>query len=232
MFGKVDAGGSVSRVLRLPLAELPADEEHVVEVRFREANGNRPPAAPVRIHGGSLLRPELVFTQHIVDDEKGSDRATGNADGVIQRGEAVDIVFTVKNNGRALARAVALETSLPEDESIELYGASQIALGDLAPGATARALVNVQIRPSSGLDRLPVKVRLSEESFALIVDRTVELPFDTRPAPPLLAIETDLDNRGRRGQGKRGAVQGLSGPHTAPRWRSGGWGAAGTTRAD
>lgn len=186
IFGQLAPGAEVTRERDLPVAFLRPEESAVLTVEFGEHNGNQPPPLTVKIDGHSILRPNLLWTYRVEDNQATGARVVGNGNGVVERGESVDVVFTVKNTGRAPARSTVLDLELPQDPSFQAYGATEFRLGDLQPGGSAESALNVQIKPVSSLEALPFTVTVREGSFATETSRVVSLVFDRAVAPPVV----------------------------------------------
>jgi len=157
-------------------------------MEFKELNRFEPAPLALLIDPGTLLRPQLAFSYEIVDDPERSEKAVGNADGVIQRGEAFDLVVTVKNLGRLRAQDAQVSLSLVQDPSVTLYSRDQQRLGDLAPGETKSCRFNVAVRAWSRLTGLTATVRAWESYFGAQDQRRVTLPFGVRVEQPPVAV--------------------------------------------
>ncbi len=185
--GKIDPGESVTRKLILDIPQDMPSGTYRLEFEFQELNGNQPRPTQVALELKALPRPVLAYTYSIIDDPKQSEKAVGNADGVIQKGEAFDLVVAVKNTGEKVARGVVLSVMPVSDRSVKTWGSESAALGDLAPGAVAEKRFNIGLTAWSSLDSLPVTIELSEVSFDLSKSETIQLPFDSAvPRQPMV----------------------------------------------
>lgn len=189
VFGKLEPGTSVTRTLQLPVSEMDLGEAQRVEVQFKELHRYEPQAVALSVDPAQLVLPRLAFTYEVVDDPARSPKTTGNADGVIQKGEAFDLLVTVKNTGRATAEAAEVSLQVPADPSVTLLDAARQPLGDLAPGESASARFNVAVRSWSELRGLAARLRVSEESFGARRDRPIELPFETAIAEQPMVVD-------------------------------------------
>ncbi|MFH1673375.1 MAG: caspase family protein [Pseudomonadota bacterium] len=187
IFGKIDSGQTVTRKLRLPLSGLAPDAKYDIQVEFSEPNNNYPPPVALALNSTTLKRPNLAWTYEVVDDPELSKSAVGNADGVIQIGEAFDLIITVKNIGDALAKNVILDAILPESKYLNVYRGKLHELDSLEPGETKRVVTNIQIKSAADFQRLSLKVRTSESGFGVNAEKDMALPFDTKIAPPVKA---------------------------------------------
>jgi len=184
VFGKIEKGESISRILELPLKEIDPEDSHSVTVEFHELNNFQPSKLSLSVDGTSLRYPRLVWAADIVDDptQSLSGKVTGIPDGVIQRGEAVDIVFTVKNTGNITAKDVSIDVDLPSEETISVFGSKVLVLGDIPSDETAQAYLNIGVKPTCPLKEVPVSVTIREEAFDWSVSDEKLLPFNTKVA--------------------------------------------------
>lgn len=188
VFGKIDSGQAVTRKLRLPLSGLAPDAKYDIQVEFSEPNNNYPLPVALALNSTTLKRPNLVWTYEVLDNPELSKTAVGNADGVIQRGEAFDLIITVKNIGNALAKNVMLDAILPESKYVNVYSGKLHEIDLLEPGETKQVVTNIQIKSAADFQRLSLKVRTSERGFGVSAEKDMALPFDTKIAPSVKAV--------------------------------------------
>lgn len=97
LFGRVAPGETHEyTVVVKPVDWLHAQTDEVTWHFF--ADGAKPPAPFVgRLQVEEVAHPRFAFSWQVVDD--GSGKSQGNGDGLVQPGEAVDLLVTVKNIG-------------------------------------------------------------------------------------------------------------------------------------
>ena len=188
IFGKLKPGETITRELKLPIRTISEKDRAAVDIEFFETNNNQPTSLSLNIDGQTLSRPILAYTYTIIDDPARSKQAVGNGDGIIQIGESVDLVVTVKNTGKAAARNAALEIQMPENPSLTIYGDTRIPLGDLPSESTVSKILNVQVKPTSTMSQISVQVSLSEDSFLFSLNEKTILPFNAKIQPAIIAI--------------------------------------------
>ncbi len=192
VFGKIESGQTATRTVELPVSRLTGLDPWDLDVQFHELNDYTPREVALRIEPHALRRPRLAAGYEVVDDPEKSDMVSGNADGVIQRGEAIDLVVRVKNTGRETARDASLSISLPESPCLTLFTDQELRLGDIEPGELKTERFNISIRPNSELSALDVQLRLAETSFGFEADKEINLPFDARVAPVPYGIDEEF----------------------------------------
>ncbi len=74
--------------------------------------------------------PRFAYTVQVIDD--GSGNSVGNGDGRIQKGEAVDLLVTVKNVGTVAAQHTTVDITIPPNHSLRL-NKGKIEFGPLKP---------------------------------------------------------------------------------------------------
>jgi len=163
-----------TRTVRVPLEAATRLPSGLVNLRVGLTDQNGFDAEPVslRITTQALRLPKLVVSEFAVDNGR---------DGVIERGQALDVLAKVTNEGKGKARdvrarLVVAPTASPAivilDEHLDL------GLGDLAPGASAIASYSLLVKKTyAGSERLPVEIRLSERhpEVAKVLEQAIVL---------------------------------------------------------
>ena len=133
-FGKIDGGQSTEDILTLKLPADRPDGSIPLRLEFEEYNGFIPDQIKAVLALKGLPRPRFAYTLQILDD--GTGNSVGNGDGRIQKGEAVDLLLTVKNVGTVTAQNTSVDISIPTSHSLRL--ASVAARGIITvPDATS-----------------------------------------------------------------------------------------------
>jgi hypothetical protein len=119
----------------------------------------------------------------IVDD--GSGLSVGNGDGRIQKGEAVDLLVTVKNVGTVAAQHTSVEISLPPSHSIKL-SKTLLELGTLKSEETKHATANLFVGRDVRDEQLPLRLFIRERGLNATLDETFKVAIDHRIAPQII----------------------------------------------
>ena len=181
--GKIDGGLTAEDVVAIRVPADRPDGAIPVRLEFEEFNGFVPDQLKARIALKGLPRPRFAYTLQIVDDGSGS--SVGNGDGRIQKGEAVDLLITVKNVGAVAAHSTAVELAIPPAHSLKL-SKSLLEFGPLKPDETKRATVNLFVGRDIKDDQLPVRLYIRDKGSKSILDETVKLAVDHRPTPQIV----------------------------------------------
>ena len=131
--GRLGPGETKEYVLDVKIPKETLSRVEDIEISFQEDNGIVPDPLLVPIEIEGLPRPEFAYSYQIVDD--GGCRSHGNGDGLIQKGEEICLLLSVKNVGEgATENAEAYLKNLQGKEIFMKEGRAE--LGSLAPGET------------------------------------------------------------------------------------------------
>ena len=191
--GKIDAGQSAEDALVVQIPRDQRDVEVPMRIEFEEHNGFVPYPLEAMIALKGLPRPRFAYTYQIIDD--GSGTSVGNGDGRIQRGEAVDLLLTLKNVGTVPARETRAEikreawaeiTSPVGQGLVILHG--RVDLGMLKPDETKTARVNLFIGKDLAAPEIPLRLLIREgTSLDVMLDEALKLAVDSRPPSQIVA---------------------------------------------
>jgi len=207
LFGRIAPGESVTRELVVRIPKEWEDERAVpVRISFNECRDNVPAEIETVVSISRLPKPAFAYSLQVIDD--GSGNSVGNGDGRIQKGEAVDLLVTVKNVGEEVAKDATLVISTAVREGIELY-ADSARFGDIRKGSTKSARLNVGIKRTAKVNALPLDLEVREVGFGVkLLDQTT-LPLDTVVAPRVIVLAKKV-----RVQAEESAIRGGAGDDT------------------
>jgi uncharacterized protein YgiM (DUF1202 family) len=126
----------------------------------------------------------LAYTYQIIDD--GSGNSVGNGDGRIQKGEAVDLLLTLKNVGSIAAQYTWAEITSPAIQGLSIQD-GRIEFGTLKPDETKTARVNLSVRKELTAAELPLKLFIRYEGMTVMLDEELKLAVDSRLPPQIVA---------------------------------------------
>ncbi|MCI0408046.1 MAG: FecR domain-containing protein, partial [Acidobacteria bacterium] len=186
--GKIEGGQSTDDAITIPIPRDRGDAEIPMRIEFEEYNGFVPDPLKAVIALKGLPRPRFAYTYQIVDD--GSGNSVGNGDGRIQKGEAVDLLVTLKNVGPVAAQDTRAELTSRVSQGLSIREGS-IDFGPLRPDETKTARVNLAVRKELTVTELPLKLFIREKSLNVVLDEELKLAVDTRP-PPQIVVTNKL----------------------------------------
>lgn len=182
-FGKIDGGQSADDTVTIKVPSDRPDGSIPVRLEFEEYNGFVPDHLKAMLALKGLPRPRFAYTMQVIDDGSGS--SVGNGDGRIQKGEAVDLLVTVKNVGTVPAQNTSIELSVPPSQSLKL-NRSLLEFGALKPDEAKHATANLFVGKDIRDEHLPVRLFIKERGSNQTLDETVKLAIDHRIAPQII----------------------------------------------
>ena len=194
-FGKIEAAERKSDSLTLT---IPADyktSEIPLEISFEEYNGFVPSPVKAVITLTHSDRPRFAYNYKVFDD--GSGQSVGNGDGRIQKGEAVDLLVTLRNVGTVPAKKTRVEITNPKGQHLEIRP-RMIQYGHLPPDTSKEARVSFTVWPDFPKDQLELKLFIQEKEQEVFLNEALQITVDTEPPKPIVAVNkmvTVVDNQ-------------------------------------
>lgn len=191
LFGRVDPGLTVERTIRLKTPKTLKAGGVTLRVRFREANGYPPAQTRARFAVKGADRPAITLSVQPFDD--GSGTSTGNGDGVVQRGEAVELRVTVNNLGGVGVQDATLSIHVPETAGIRLFGKRSFDLGAIRPGASLTRAFTISVKPGFTAKEVPLEIRFRETSvFKISKNLTGKVQIDQQAPQRITSIDRPI----------------------------------------
>ncbi len=184
LFGKIKAGQNKTETITIQIPQDHPIQEMPLQVVFEEYNGftPRPLQALVMLTGGP--RPRLAYNYQVMDD--GSGQSVGNGDGRIQKGEAVDILLTLKNVGSVLAKDTWVELENISGQHLEIRP-TIIRFGQLAPNQSKQARMSFTVWPDFPKNELAFHVSIQEKVLQIHLNEELALAIDPNPPQQIVA---------------------------------------------
>ena len=183
--GKIDGGHTMDDTVTL---RVPADRHDgavPIRLEFEEYNGFVPDQLKAMLSLKGLPRPRFAYTLQIVDNGSGS--SVGNGDGRIQKGEAVDLLVTVKNVGAVPAQHTTIELSIPPTQTLKLTK-PVLEFGSLKPDESKQATANLFVGRDAKIEQLPIRLYIRERSSNITLDEIQQVAIDHHTAPQIVAM--------------------------------------------
>ena len=185
-FGKIAAGQEQSEIVRV---DVPSDhdQDHApMRIVFEEYNGFIPDPLEAVVHLKGSTKPRLAYNYQILDD--GTGHSVGNGDGRIQKGEAVDLLLTLRNVSTVPAKNTWVEINNGTDQHLKIRP-RVIRFGPLEGETSKRARVSFTVWPDFPSSELKFKLFIQEKSEQVFLNETLNLAVDTQP--PLQIVATN-----------------------------------------
>ncbi|MGD9850898.1 MAG: caspase family protein [Nitrospirales bacterium] len=183
-FGKIQAGQSKSEILKINIPKDITTEEIPLDIHFEEYNGFVPDPLKALITLSGPPRPRLAYNYQILDN--GTGQSVGNGDGRIQKGEAIDLLLTLKNVGKVPAKDTWVEVTNQEGQHLEIRP-QMIRFGQLEPDDTKQARISFTVWPDYPNQELGFGLFIKEKTQNVFLNEKVGLLVDTRPPQRIIA---------------------------------------------
>ena len=160
-FGKIKAGQQQSDTVRV---QVPTDHDQdtaSMRIVFEEYNGFTPSPLEAVIHLTGATKPRLAYNYQILDD--GSGQSVGNGDGRIQKGEAVDLLLTLRNVSTVPAKNTWVEINNAADQHLNIRP-RVIRFGPLEGETSKQAKVSFTVWPDFPGSELQFKLFIQEKN--------------------------------------------------------------------
>lgn len=164
LLGRLKTGQEIAVERSYEIPRLWRDRIIPLTITFDEQYGNIPESIKATLNIEGLPRPALSYSYQIFDD--GSVNSTGNGDGILQKGEAVDIEVTVNNTGSGPANDVTAYLGFNDTavEGIRIM-TTQLSLGDLMPNESKKGRFNVQIKRTAQVNEVKFNIKIDEKGL-------------------------------------------------------------------
>jgi uncharacterized protein YgiM (DUF1202 family) len=183
-FGKIPAGQSKSETLKVHIPKDITTEEIPLDIQFEEYNGFVPDPLKALITLSGPPRPRLAYNYQILDN--GTGQSVGNGDGRIQKGEAVDLLLTIKNVGTVPANDTWVELTNREGQHLDIRP-HMIRFGHLDPDGTKQARISFTVWPDYPKPELGFGLFIKEKTQNVFLNEKVDLVVDTQPPQQIVA---------------------------------------------
>ena len=174
IFGKVEKGETKtsSKTIKIPQNSVSRKDELIV--KFSEFNGSAPEDEKSAVSIDALPKPVFSYSYQIIDEGEG---LTGNGDGIIQRGEVVDLALFVKNIGKGTSEKniIALRELSQKEVFIER---GKMELGELAPGESKSLKIQLSVRDTLEADDFSVDLTIADTTYGTRISGKLEFKVD------------------------------------------------------
>ncbi len=174
IFGKVEKGATKTstKTIKIPQSSLSRKDEFII--KFSELNDNVPEDLKCTVSIEALPKPVFSYSYQIIDEGEG---LTGNGDGIIQRGEVVDLILLVKNSGKGTSEKniIALRKLSQKEVYIERR---KMELGELRPGESKSFELKLSVRDTLEADSFSVDLTIADTTFGSRISGKLEFNVD------------------------------------------------------
>jgi carboxyl-terminal processing protease len=186
VFGKIAPGESKSYdlLVKVPTSTFTRTDE-IKATLYTQRGVTKAGAADLLVNIEGKLRPMFAYSYQTIDDQKGA-----NHDGLVQRGEQVRTLVTVKNIGQG--RAMHTEAVLRNGTGQEgiLISAGRFETKDLGPGESKTFSFVYEVRPEYKGDDYQLEMSVGDTTLGESVTDKIKVKISPTGAAPETATGT------------------------------------------
>jgi carboxyl-terminal processing protease len=190
VFGTVRPGEKRSWTIPVKIPKGMSTRRDEVTLHFEDDAGKAPPEVTTTFGIVEIAKPMFAFSLQV------DDRASGNGDGLAQRGETFTLRVDVRNAGAGTSgdkTYVSLKNL--GDEKLFIKKGREV-VGALKPGEVKSASMEVEFRRGSKSDTLPIRVMVVDEAMDEYVAEKLEWPVakeEPLVAPAKSSVQVAVD---------------------------------------
>jgi len=159
--GNIMPGESKEKVFRSRVPYTVKTGEYAVKVAVMEESG-RYGAPPIEItFPVKAPVPPKFFVKARVDDDM-AGYSQGNGNGVIEKGETIEVHLTVRNRGKGVAKAV--KARIRSSEPGIFLQTPEALLGNIPPGQMIEGTLVFSVSWSFKGDKVPLEIEIEEKT--------------------------------------------------------------------
>jgi carboxyl-terminal processing protease len=190
VFGTVRPGEKRSWTVPVKIPKGMSTRRDEVSLHFEDDAGKAPPDVTTTFGIVEVAKPVFAFSLQV------DDRASGNGDGLAQRGETFTLRVDVRNAGTGTSgdkTYVSLKNL--GDEKLFIKKGREV-VGALKPGEAKSATMEVEFRRGSKSETLPIRVMIVDEAMDEYVAEKLEWPVakdEPTVAPAKSSVQVAVD---------------------------------------
>ncbi|MEE9605991.1 MAG: MXAN_5808 family serine peptidase [Candidatus Scalindua sp.] len=161
ILGKIEKGGTKTYAKTIKIHENALSREDEFTIKFTELNGNELKDIKSKITIEALPRPIFAYSYQIIDSGEG---LKGNGDGIIQKGEVINLVLLIKNIGQGASKKniFALRNLSNKEVFIEK---GKMELGELLPSESKSVKMKLSVRDILNTDNFSIDITIADTTF-------------------------------------------------------------------
>jgi len=170
VFGAVKPGEKKSWKVELKLPKDITSRRDSVTLHFFDDHGALPETVEAELNFVEMPRPAFAFDWQVVDD-----CTQCNGDGMVQRGERINLLLDVKNLGPGKALDTFAQIKNAADQNIFIEK-GRFKLGEIAPGETKTAKFVLEVKKAYKGDSFPLKLAIVDEPLEEFATEKLKIP--------------------------------------------------------
>ena len=188
-FGKLDPGDNLTLTKKVYIPRHQSTGLANINFKWSELNGYEPDPVHARIMVKGLPRPQFAVSVQVLDDNTGN--SVGNGDGRIQKGEAVDLLVTVKNIGDGAARDVKVKIDDITAKGV-IVNISEQSLGEITTGQSKHTRLTITTKKAAQISKLTPTIRVIDQHLGIEQKEQLALALESELAPSIMAYKTTI----------------------------------------
>ncbi|MGQ3683495.1 MAG: MXAN_5808 family serine peptidase [Candidatus Loosdrechtia sp.] len=173
ILGKVEKGTTKSYSTTVAVPKNSLDRKDEIVIKFEELNQHNPEDIKFNIITEALPRPVFAYSYQIRDCEKRSE--INNGDGLIQPGEDVDLLVSVKNIGEGVSeKNIVTLRNLNNKEVLVKNGRAE--LGELHPGERKEVTLTFFVKETIFVDDFTMDLIITDTIFGTSLSNKLKFP--------------------------------------------------------
>ncbi|MEE9200270.1 MAG: MXAN_5808 family serine peptidase [Candidatus Brocadiales bacterium] len=184
--GKIAAGETKTYTNEIAIPEGALDRIDEFIIKFSELNGH----IPKDLHGNlttvAQKRPQFAYSYQVIESD--TNGRGPNDDGLIQKGEHIDLLVTVKNVGEGTStKNVVTLRELSHKEVFVEKGSQE--LGELAPGESNTVSLSFHVRDNIEANEFTVDLVITDLTYSVFLTDKLTFPILEAKTPEPLVEE-------------------------------------------
>jgi carboxyl-terminal processing protease len=161
ILGKIEKGLTKTYAKTIKIPENALSREDEFTIKFSALNGNDLKDIKSKITIEALPRPIFAYSYQIIDSGEG---LKGNGDGIIQKGEIINLALLIKNIGQGTSKnnIFALRNLSNKEVFIEK---GKMELGELLPGESKSVKMKLSVRDILDTDSFSIDITIADTTF-------------------------------------------------------------------
>ncbi|MDR4504762.1 MAG: S41 family peptidase [Candidatus Scalindua sp.] len=176
LLGKIEKGEKKTSSKKIKLPENIVSRKDEFIVKFSELNGYKPDDLKSTLSIEALPRPVFAYSYQIIDEGEGLH---GNGDGLIQKGEEIELVLLVKNVGQGASEKniIALRDLNHKEVFIKK---SKLELGKLLPGESKSLRLGISVRDTLEAESFSVQITIADTTYGSRISDKIIFPVSQK----------------------------------------------------
>jgi carboxyl-terminal processing protease len=185
--GRIEGGASKSYTQKIEVPKNIVDRADDFTIKFTELNGYTPKDIYGTVTVEALPRPEFAFSYQI--KEANTTGLRPDDDGLVQKGELIDLLVTVRNIGEgASSKNMVTVRNLSHKDVFIDEGSRE--LGELAPEEEKTVNLRFLVRDSLEAKEFNMDLVITDLTFGVYLSQKLTFPvMASRVSPPVAEMD-------------------------------------------